>query len=174
MGVTLLSMNRARAVRLPAALVALGSVTALLAGCGWFGHSSAKASESVFSVAPGQCFLSPGKVQAQLSSLDRVPCTEKHTREAYAIVGYAAGSSTGASGAASAYPGSDALSNYAQGACAQRFAGYVGVDYLDSRLFFTYLMPSARSWEQQNDHQIVCFVTTTGGTLTGSVKGSKQ
>ena len=66
------------------------------------------------------------------------------------------------------------LSAFAQGACAQHFTGYVGVDYLDSSLFFTYLLPSARSWESDDDRDVICFVTTTGGTLTGSVKGSKK
>lgn len=156
------------------AVVAVLSV--LLGGCSWFGGGKSDAqSESVFTVRPGQCFLTPGKVQAQLSSLKRVPCSAKHTREAYAKVDYTAGSGgSGGSGSASAYPGSDALSTFAQGACAQRFAGYVGIDYLDSSLFFTYLMPSARSWEQQDDRAITCFVTSTGGTLTGSVRGSKR
>ena len=58
----------------------------------------------------------------------------------------------------SAYPGDDVLETFAQGACAQRFAGYVGVDYLDSTLFFTYLLPSARSWEQ--DETATCSASS--------------
>lgn len=125
----------------------------------------------MFSVSPGECFQAPTKVQAQLSSLQRVTCSKPHTQESYAIVPYAASS---AAAAASAYPGADALSAFAQGACAQHFTGYVGVDYLDSKLFFTYLMPSARSWEQDDDRAVICFVTTTGAPLTSSVKGSKR
>jgi hypothetical protein len=148
---------------------ALGAVL-LLSACGWFGGDSGKKSESVFSVKPGQCFVAPKDVKAQLSKLARVDCSESHTQEAYALVTFAAQSG----GSTSAYPGSDQLSTFAKGACAQRFGGYVGVDYLDSDLYFTYLLPSARSWEQDNDRTIICFVTATGGTLSASVKGSKK
>jgi hypothetical protein len=163
--------------------VAVGAVIALLAlscaGCGWFGGGGSGAkSESVFSVRPGQCFQTPTSVQAELSSLKGIPCSDPHTREAYALVPYAASSggsgTASATGSSGAYPGSDALSAFAQGACAQRFTSYVGVDYLDSSLFFTYLLPSARSWQSDDDRDVICFVTTTGGTLSGSVKGSKK
>jgi hypothetical protein len=157
--------------------IALMVAAGLLAGCSLFGSDSGDSkSASVFSVEVGQCFQAPSKVQAELSSLTRTACTKPHTREAYAILTYApvdpaSGSSTAG---ASAYPGSDALSTFAKGACAQRFRSYVGVDYLDSSLFFTYLFPSVRSWEQDDDRKVVCFVTTTGGELTSSVKGSKS
>ncbi len=158
-------------------LVGLATI-ALLPGCtacSWFGGgNSASKSESVFSVRPGQCFQAPAKVQAELSSLQRTPCSTPHTREAYAIVPYGATGTASSAQSGGAYPGSDALSTFAKGACAQRFTGYVGVDYLDSSLFFTYLLPSARSWESNDDRSVICFVTTTGSKITGSVKGSKQ
>ena len=50
----------------------------------------------------------------------------------------------------------------------------MGVDYRDSELFFTYLLPSPRSWEQDEDRTTLCFVTTTDGAqLTQSVEGTK-
>jgi hypothetical protein len=157
--------------------VAAFALVPLLAGCSTFGGSdNGKKSVSVFDVQPGQCFAGQSKVKAQLSSLEMVPCTTPHTQEAYAIVKYVPNRSGTTSGAPSggAYPGGNALETYAKGACAQRFAGYVGVDYLDSSLFYTYLLPSARSWEQNDDRNVLCFVTTTGGTLKTSVKGSKK
>jgi hypothetical protein len=66
------------------------------------------------------------------------------------------------------------LTQFAQGTCAQKFGSYVGVSYLDSSLFFTYLLPSPRSWEQANDRKVICFVTTAGGTITYSAKNSKR
>jgi hypothetical protein len=144
-----------------------------LAGCSWFGGGSKDktSSESVFDVKPGQCFVAPANVKAELSDLTRTPCTKPHTQEAYASVPYQASTTATRS---SAFPGNDVLSTFAQGACAQHYAGYVGVDYLDSKLFFTYLLPSARSWEQNDDRKVLCFVTTTGAKLTSSVKGSKS
>jgi hypothetical protein len=134
------------------------------------GSSSHGTSQSVFSVVPGQCFQAPTKVEAELSSLKKVDCADDHTREAYALFDY----TPPANATAGAYPGSDALSSFAKGGCAQRYRAYVGVDYLDSSLFFTYLFPSARSWEQDGDRKIICFVTTTGAPLRGSVKGTKK
>jgi hypothetical protein len=151
---------------------ALALVSGLsLAACSSSGGGT---STSVFDIKPGECFVAPTAVKAELSDLSQVPCTEAHTQESYARVSYQAAGDTGASADAGAYPGPDALDKYAKGACAQRFTAYVGVDYLESKLFFTYLLPSARSWEQDNDRTILCFVTTTGGTLTASVKGSKR
>lgn len=148
----------------------------VLTGCS---SSGGNKSVSVFRVKPGQCFTTPSTVKVQLSKLNMVPCTKAHTQEAYALVDYSApgaGPSVSPTSVAltSSYPGDDVLSNFAQGACAQRFTNYVGVDYLDSKLFFTYLLPSARSWQQSVDRKIICFVTTTGSVLTSSVKGSKR
>ncbi|MCW2528956.1 MAG: hypothetical protein JWM76_3816 [Pseudonocardiales bacterium] len=152
-------------------LMALIAIAAsVLAGCTWFGSDkSATKSTSVFSVKAGQCFVAPKDVKSELAALNRTDCTKPHTQESYAIVGYVNADGT----PASTYPGDDLLTKYAQGKCAAAYGPYVGVDYLDSKLFFTYLLPSARGWEQDKDRNIVCFVTTTGAQLTASVKGSK-
>jgi hypothetical protein len=159
----------------PGTTAAAACAFALLTLASACSSSGGGSSTSVFDVKPGQCFVAPKDVKAELSNLDQVPCTEPHTQEAYALVTYHSGSAAGPSAAAGgAYPGGDALDKFAKGACAQHFTSYVGVDYLDSKLFFTYLLPSARSWEQDDDRTILCFVTTTGGTLTASVKGSRK
>lgn len=142
----------------------------LLVGCG-FGHDSGDGT-SVFKVQVGECFTSPSEVKAQISDIDKVACSKPHGKEAYAAAVYTP--ATGSDGKASSdFPGNDALASFAQGACAQRFTSYVGVSYLDSSLFFTYLAPSARSW-QDDDRTVLCFITTDGKPLTGTVKGSKQ
>ena len=149
---------------------------AWLAGCS--GSGSGTKQISVFSVKVGECFTAPTSVKVQLSTLTRTPCTKSHTQESYAIVPFSTSARpvqpTAVPSLTSSYPGNDVLTTFAQGACAQRYAGYVGVDYLDSSLFFTYLLPSARSWEQADDRKVICFVTTTGSTLTASVKDSKR
>ena len=125
---------------------------------------------------PGQCFVAPegrqGRAeQSRPGALHQGRTPRRRTRWSPTRL---RGAGPSASAAGGAYPGGDALDKFAKGACAQRFTAYVGVDYLDSKLFFTYLLPSARSWEQDNDRTILCFVTTTGGTLTASVKGSRK
>ena len=155
--------------------VALCSVLFLVAGCGWvsslFGSKKTEqtTSVSVFKVDIGQCFNPPVKPVTDLSDLTSVACTSPHTQEAYAELTYVAP----AGADSSVYPGDDALVAFSKGACAQAFTGYVGVSYLDSSLFFTYLYPSARSWESGKDRTVLCFATTTGKPLTATVKGSK-
>ncbi len=149
---------------LRAGLVAALAVP-LLAGCSVFGGDD---DGNVFSVQPGQCFLAPEKVKAQVSSLDRVDCKEKHDQEAFAVLAY-----TGTGAEEGTFPGDDALIDWADGSCAKAFGGYVGVDYLDSELFYTYLLPSARSW-QDKDRDVICFVIDSGRPMSGSVKGSKK
>jgi hypothetical protein len=125
---------------------------------------------SSFKIKVGDCVVPPTEIKAELSTVRVVSCASRHTQEAYALVDYK--TADGAS-PASVYPGDDVLKKYADGACAQRYEGYVGVAYADSSLFFTYLLPSARGW-QGGDRSVVCFVTTTGQSLTRSVKGSKS
>ncbi len=151
------------------AILPLAAVLAT-AGCGVLGGGGSKSGVSVFEIKAGECFNPPGTIKAELSKLSTVACSQPHTEESYAEVTF-----TNADGSqASAYPGDALLKTFADGACAQRYTGYVGKDYLDSSYFFTYLLPSARGWEQHKDHTVVCFVTTTGQPLTATVKGSKQ
>lgn len=142
----------------------LAATTLLLAGCGWFGDDDADGT-SVFEVKPGMCFRALEQVEAQVDDLDQVPCGDAHALEAYAVVPYDKEGST--------FPGEDELTAFADGHCAQEFRDYVGVDYLDSDLFFTYLLPSPRSWED-DDRDVLCVITTAGEPLTASVEGSER
>lgn len=159
-----------RGRRTAVAVTAAVAVGVAVAGCS--GGDSRGDSTSVFKVSAGECFVPPEKVQAELTKIDRVPCSQAHTQEAYATVTYKSSKSSVASLTAD-YPGETVLKQFADGACAQRFSTYVGVDYQDSSLFFTYLVPSARSWQQAHDRHVVCFITTTGSLLRKSVKDSK-
>ena len=156
-------------LRRTAAAVAAVLLAPTLAGCGLFGDDEEGEGVSVFDVEPGQCFLAQSEVKAQISELTAVDCEQEHAQEAYAVVAYQGGDGA----TPDTYPGDDALTKFAEGACAGAYRDYVGVDYLDSRLFYTYLLPSARSWED-DDRSVVCFVTTPGAPMQGSVKGSKK
>jgi hypothetical protein len=145
-----------------------------MTGCGWFSGVGADdgpptVDVSVFNVQPGQCFADQQEVQAEIATLQSIPCDGPHRQESYAIVEYEP--PAGVSG--DAFPGDAALKTWADAKCAEEFETYVGVSYLDSSLFFTYLVPSARGWEQSKDRSVVCFVTTTGPELTSSVKESR-
>src|SRR6478609_87849 len=140
-----------------ATVLAAALVVPLLGGCSLFGDDDEAAGVSVFSIKPGQCFEGQPEVE----------CAEDHAQESYAVIEYQADSGDQAG---DTYPGDDALAKFANGACAGEYGKYVGVDYLDSKLFYTYLLPSARSWDD-DDRSVVCFVTSAGEPLQGSVKG---
>jgi hypothetical protein len=151
----------------------VGASAALLAGCGLFGSDSPGKETSAFDVKVGDCLTPPEALKAEVSKLTILPCTVGHTQEAYAVVDYSTAADAKLEKAAT-YPGSDVLTTFANSTCAQRYADYVGVPYTDSSLFFTFLLPSARSWESGDDRTVICFVTTTGQQLTASVKNSKR
>lgn len=117
--------------------------------------------------AVGDCLRAPAEILTEIENLTRVGCDTAHEQEVFALV-----TVTDATGAeVDAFPGDAALKSFADGACAERFEAYVGVDYRDSALFFTYLLPNARGW-QSGDRTVMCAVTTTGETLTASVRGT--
>lgn len=143
-----------------------------LAGCSIFDDGDGSERVRVFELSPGDCIRAPEDVTVELTELTSVPCDQPHELEVYADVDYP--EPADASGdAGSTFPGDAALKDFADGACAEEFASYVGVDYRDSRLFFTYLVPSARSWEVEKDRTVVCLVTTTGEALSQSVAGTQ-
>ena len=150
--------------------VAAALALPLLSGCGYFDRGDDSTGVSVFAIKPGQCFEAQDEVKAQLSELTAVDCDQDHAQESYAVVPYVSDGGD----AGDTYPGDDALAKFANGACAGEYGKYVGVDYLDSALFYTYLLPSARSWENDDDRSVICFVTSAGEPLQGSVKGSKR
>lgn len=158
-------------------IVVLGMTSSCSLVSSWFGNDdpAKPTSVSVFDAKIGDCFVAAKEVTAELADLSKVPCNVDHQQELYATVAYVppTGATTDPDIAGDTYPGDAALDTFAKGACAESFTGYVGIAYPDSGLWMTYLLPSARSWQQNKDRSILCFVTTTGGALTTSVKGSK-
>lgn len=159
-----------RFTALPASLITLALAAGALTGCSWFGGSNHSVSQPVLTISPGECFAAPDSVHTQLKSLKRAPCDGPHALEAYARVAYTQQKDI----TDVAYPGSDALTKFAQTQCAQRFQSYVGVDYLDSSLFFTYLLPSPQGWEQHLDRFVLCFIESSQALRTSSAKNSKD
>jgi hypothetical protein len=156
-----------------AARAALALVAAtLLAGCSSLDGDTS--TTSVFDLEPGVCVLAPSHedVAVELSEVATVPCEEPHQLEVFALVDFPERSDTDTEQAGSTFPGDALLKDFADGACAEQFAAYVGVDYRDSELFFTYLVPSARSWQAEDDRTVLCLITTTGEDLSQSVAGT--
>jgi Septum formation len=156
--------RRARhALRVSGAVVAvtLGGLGA--SACSLIGGSSASQQVSVFHLAVGQCLVPPKKVEADLTSIDVVSCTTAHTQQVYALVQDHGGST---------YPTPTKLDDFANASCLDRFATFDGIPYQQSKLYFTYLLPSVRSWAD-GDRTVVCVAETVGRPLTKSMKGAK-
>lgn len=140
----------------------------LLATAGCSGSDDEAREVSIFDLEVGDCMRAAEEISAEVETVDQVPCDTGHELELYSEVAF-----TTETGEAGAFPGDAALVTFADGACAEDFEDYVGVDYRDSALYFTYLLPSARGWDQGPDTTVLCFVTTTGDELTASVRGTK-
>jgi hypothetical protein len=147
--------------------VAAGTLVVLVAaGCGGSSKSASVPGhdESVFHMKVGQCVIPPTDIKVEVTGVKVVSCKSPHTQEVFAVLKDPGGD---------VYPGSDKVTKFADGECLQQFQPYVGDDYRDSSLFYTYLLPSVRSWAA-GDRTVVCLVTTTGQKLTASVKGSSR
>lgn len=115
---------------------------------------------SVFDVQVGDCLMPGDKLKAEISSIRAVPCRQPHTHEVFALPEYP--------GDSDVYPGEAKLADFANASCLESFGNYTGSDYLDSKLFFSYLQPSVRSWNDGKDRRIVCVIVATGKPVTGS------
>jgi hypothetical protein len=154
-------------------LLTCGLACIALSGCGmvsgWLDDDTPEPQAvPVFKISVGQCFATPPQ-ESELTDLQSVPCDGPHRQEAYALLDYQ--QPAGVQG--DAYPGDALLSNYANATCAESFESYVGVSYLNSSLYFTFLIPSARGWQESDDRTVVCFATTTGEELSSTVKGTR-
>lgn len=155
-----------------ATLAATALVGLLAVACSHSATGTSGQGTSVFKIKIGQCMIPPTDIKAELTSVKVVPCSTPHTQEVYAVVVYGATGHGVTTTSSNAFPGVAALRTFADGACLQQFATYVGVDYRDSTLYYTYLLPSARSWSA-DDRKVVCVITTTGQQLAASVKDSR-
>jgi hypothetical protein len=146
-----------------------GAFALVLAGvacsaCSIFGGGTPTAhQESVFHLSVGQCLVPPKKVQADLTSIEVVSCTTSHTQQVYALVQDHAGNT---------YPTPTKLNAFANAVCLDRFAAFDGIPYQRSKLYFTYLLPSVRSWAD-GDRTVVCVAETVGHPLKKSLKGAR-
>lgn len=93
-----------------------------------------------------------------------VDCGKPHDNEVVGTIQY-----TGQSGYRK-----DVLEPFAQTACLEAFAAYVGVDFQVSTLEMIVVTPTDLTWAK-GDREIACVVLAGGGgQLTGSVKGTAR
>jgi hypothetical protein len=131
---------------------------------------------SVFDLRIGDCVETGEEIEIDVATVQGVPCSQSHTHEVFGVVDLEAAADeddTRFEGGA-AYPGEGPLEGEAERVCVDEFASYVGIDYADSSLFFTYLVPSVRSWQEDADRDVICLAMRSGEPMQGSVRGSEE
>lgn len=114
-----------------------------------------------FAVQIGDCFNIPE--QELIQSLEAVPCADPHDAEAFDSFNQVGDE----------WPGEEAVSDASAWGCYDRFERFVGIPWDDSVLDFWYLEPTKESWEQGNDREVICALTSYDGSkLTGSMAGA--
>lgn len=129
-------------------MVALSAVS--LAGC----------TGEVQEFEVGQCLNGILDAGTEVGDLPVVGCDKEHEGEVYAIEETSIEEFDAV-----------AIDEAANTFCVGKFEEYVGLAYEESQLFYTYLIPSAESWDA-GDRETVCIVMPAEDTTTGSLKGA--
>lgn len=142
--------------RAATAVLAAGAL-ALLSACG---------GTSVLSLEVGQCISDQTPEGEQVSTVPIVDCAEPHVGEIYALPRLPDGG----------FPGAESVSASAQTLCAgPEFQTFVGVPIDQTTLDVNFLLPSAETWNDKDDREIVCIVVDGDRTpTTGSLRGANR
>jgi hypothetical protein len=131
------------------------------------GDDTTAGDDDVFQIKVGECFNDETPEGETVSEVEKVDCSEPHIWEAYKSIIIDEGDGT--------YPGEDVVTTKSETDCKAAFAEYVGIDYDNSTLYLSFYYPTAETWAQINDREILCIVTTTDDYTTkstGSVEGA--
>ena len=123
---------------------------------------------NAFEVRIGDCFNDTNGLanggDDSIDDLPGVPCSEPHDNEVFAVFDLDT----------EKMPDEETMSELAFDKCVARFEDFVGLDYPSSRLDVMTLYPTADSWKQYNDREVVCAVyDMEANKLVGSMKGEK-
>jgi len=116
---------------------------------------------SVFDLEVGQCFNDPDDPNGEIASVETVECTEPHHNEVYHVFDLTN----------DAYPGDDKVSELAFEGCLDAFDPYIGFEYQSSEFEIFQITPTALTWTQQDDREVVCAVyDLSGQKWTGTAR----
>jgi hypothetical protein len=155
--------------RLKVLFIVLGglvALAALLAGAIWAYDNFRDEGVDYSELKVGDCFDS--SASNEIRGIEVKPCSEPHNSEIFFIVTHPAGPTD-------AYPGKDALVQYAADNClGQPLTDYVGIPLEQSKLKDFEIVPQESAWKEGR-RVLVCGLDTGGeGDITGSVKGTRR
>lgn len=131
-------------------------------GCG--SSTDEAGASTLFRLQTGDCFTSSAGTSdriVEIKDVTTVPCADAHDGEVFAVVPYPAAGKA-------AYPGDEAVAEFASGECLARFTDYTGTTYDDSDLQIATVRPDRDSWTEKDDRDVACVLYQPGVTLTGS------
>jgi hypothetical protein len=139
----------------------------LTAGCGGAprndaGQVTASASSDAFQVKVGDCTGDLGT--GMISDVVLIPCDQEHYFEAYASKQLSDVT----------FPGSTAISDQGNAFCAESYAPWSGISADKTKYTITFFSPIQETWTNANDREILCFIGSDKGGVTGSLKGAKK
>jgi hypothetical protein len=143
-------------------LAGIAVLALITSGCD---SSTDKAGAStLFHLKTGDCFHSSAGTAGrtvEIKDVTTLPCSEAHDGEVFAVATHPAAKDA-------AYPGDDAVADFASAECLTRFPAYTGVGYDDSDLQVASVRPDHDSWVKKDDREVACVLYKQGSTLTGS------
>ncbi|MDJ0334588.1 septum formation family protein [Salinibacterium sp. G-O1] len=148
------------------ALFTIAAATVALTGCSLLGGGNDATdggegtNTDVFTIQVGDC-LNDGDVTGEVSEVKVIDCDAEHDSEAYKSIKMTDDE----------FPGETAVDDMAISECKSAFSAFVGIDYDDSSLDFSYYYPTESSWAQ-GDREILCLVVDPEGKIAGSLKGA--
>ncbi|PDP86981.1 septum formation family protein [Glycomyces fuscus] len=153
---------------LGASVLAAGGVFAL-SGCGVL--MSVIGGGNVMELNVGDCFVEEEMNTAlsggEVSNIPLVDCAEEHDSEFFFAYDMTEAE----------YPGDEATMTQAEELCTgENFTNFIGVPYAESEIYAYYLYPTQQTWDQLNDREIICYVTTAdiGEMVTGTLEGANR
>ena len=140
---------------MPRWISALLVLVASIAGaCG--DDAKSTVDKSVSDLRPGDCFDGSARAPENAAKdstvlvVGTLPCSKTHEKEVFAVFQHSA--PPGA-----VFPGEKEVTKVAQDGCAERFAGYVGRSFEDSKLQVSVIAPGPAFWDK-DDRTIVCIL----------------
>lgn len=111
----------------------------------------------------GDCFDNSGPGADAVEQVHVIPCGELHHFEVFYTFALTEGP----------YPGAEAIKAQWMAGCVPEFEPFVSSAFADSALDISAIYPTQQTWENLDDREVVCSVTTVDGTpRSGSARGS--
>lgn len=158
-------MTTSHLARRLAALATVSLAAIALTGCSLLTEALNGGESDVFTIKVGDC-LNDDASGGEISTVPVVDCDEPHDTEIYASILMDGDE----------YPGESETVDFADEACYNEFEDFVGTSYEESLYSYATLYPTAESWENFGDREVLCRIALADENgniekVEGSLKG---